>query len=169
MRLGLSPPWMQRSSGSPGHAELQVVQACCHSRAAPISSPMVACIASRALRPRFGSTNGRLPPRSRCAPSSPCRRGDLLVGAGRPGRSPWRDPAPVRFSARAVKAGHRAFLVAGGEDHQRLAERLVEQRQQGLDGQREEALHVVVRRGRTSGRRARPRRAADRRSTGASS
>ncbi len=41
-------------------------------------------------------------------------------------------------------AGHRAFLVAGGEDHQRLAERLVEQRQQGLDGQREEALHVAT-------------------------
>ncbi|MCY1303957.1 hypothetical protein D9M70_536890 [compost metagenome] len=41
-------------------------------------------------------------------------------------------------------AGHGAFLVAGGEDDQRLAERLVQQATHGFDGQREEALHVAA-------------------------
>jgi hypothetical protein len=41
-------------------------------------------------------------------------------------------------------AGHGAFLVAGGEDQQRLAQGLVQQRQQRLDGDGEEALHVAA-------------------------
>ena len=42
-----------------------------------------------------------------------------------------------------ARTAHRAFLVAGGEDQQRLAERPVEQRAYRLDDQREEALHVA--------------------------
>ena len=41
-------------------------------------------------------------------------------------------------------AGHRAFFIAGGEDQQRLLERLVEQRHDGFDGQGEKALHVAT-------------------------
>ena len=41
-------------------------------------------------------------------------------------------------------AGHRSFFVTGGEDQQRLLERLVEQRAYGFDHQREKTLHVAT-------------------------
>ncbi len=39
---------------------------------------------------------------------------------------------------------HGALFVAGGEDDERLLERLIEQRLKRLDGQREKALHVAA-------------------------
>ena len=55
-------------------------------------------------------------------------------------RTPQRAP---RFGQRPG-AGHRAFFIAGGENQQRLFERLVEQRHDRLDGQGEKALHVAT-------------------------
>ena len=40
--------------------------------------------------------------------------------------------------------GHRAFLVAGGEDQQRLLERLINKATHRFDNQRKEALHVAT-------------------------
>ncbi|GBH13950.1 Zn-dependent oligopeptidase [Pseudomonas syringae pv. actinidiae] len=43
-----------------------------------------------------------------------------------------------------TRAGHRAFFIAGGENQQRLLERLIDKATHGLDDQRKKALHVAA-------------------------
>lgn len=47
-------------------------------------------------------------------------------------------------SGQRLGPGHRAFFVAGGQDDQRLLERLVDQAAHRFDRQREEAFHVAA-------------------------
>ncbi|MOA12626.1 hypothetical protein D3C78_1326380 [compost metagenome] len=56
-------------------------------------------------------------------------------------RRPAQRPAGRRQGA---GTGHRAFLVTGGENHQRLFERFIQQGQHGFDGEGEKALHVAA-------------------------
>jgi hypothetical protein len=73
---------------------------------------------------------------------------DALVHADRlePGRLADHRRAPQRPPGLGQRtgAGHRAFFIAGGEDQQRLLERLIEQRLHRFDGQGEKALHVAT-------------------------
>ena len=73
---------------------------------------------------------------------------DAFVHADRlePGRLADHCRAAQRSSSLGQRAGagHRAFFITGGEDQQRLLERLIEQRQHGFDDQGEEALHVAT-------------------------
>ncbi|MNY04631.1 hypothetical protein D3C86_1373180 [compost metagenome] len=55
-------------------------------------------------------------------------------------RPPQRSP---RLGQRAG-TGHRTFFIAGGENQQRLFERLIEQRFDRLDGQGEKTLHIAT-------------------------
>ena len=56
-------------------------------------------------------------------------------------RCPPQGPAGI---GQGPGAGHGAFFVTGGEDQQRLLERLVQQRLERFDGQGEKALHVTT-------------------------
>ncbi|EJT83877.1 hypothetical protein PPS11_29053 [Pseudomonas putida S11] len=66
------------------------------------------------------------------------------------GRSPVGSPITAArpsgwpASARARAPGHGAFFVTGGEDQQRLLEIVLQQRDDRLDDQGEEALHVAA-------------------------
>ncbi len=73
---------------------------------------------------------------------------DALVHANRlePGRLADHRRTAQRLAGlgQGAGTGHRTFFITGGENQQRLLERLIEQRLHGLDDQREKALHVAT-------------------------